>query len=199
MPTRSFASRFESGSSSRNACGSRTIARPIATRCRWPPESCAGRRSSRSVEAEELGDLVDAARDLGLRGAARLQAVAEVLAHGHVRVERVGLEDHGDVAAARREVGHVAVADRDRAVRDLLEPGDHPQQRRLAAARRADEHEELAVARSRARRRRRPSPRRTSCVTCSSADRRHAVDGIDQRGDTSASARNLATGIDQSG
>ena len=32
--TRSFASRFESGSSMRKAFGSRTIARPIATRCR---------------------------------------------------------------------------------------------------------------------------------------------------------------------
>ena len=28
---------------------------------------------------------------------------------------------------------------------DLLEPGDHPQRRRLAAARRADEHDELAL------------------------------------------------------
>ena len=46
MLTRSFASRFESGSSMRKACGSRTIARPIATRWRWPPESAAGRRSS---------------------------------------------------------------------------------------------------------------------------------------------------------
>ena len=63
-------------------------------------------------EAEQLGDLVDAARDLGLRRAARLQPVAHVLAHGHVRVERVGLEDHRDVAAPRREVGDVAVADR---------------------------------------------------------------------------------------
>jgi len=30
--TRSFASRFDKGSSIRNACGSRTMARPIATR-----------------------------------------------------------------------------------------------------------------------------------------------------------------------
>ena len=30
-------------------------------------------------------------------------------------------------------------------VGDRLEPGDHAQQRRLAAPRRADEHEELAV------------------------------------------------------
>ena len=41
---RSFASRFDSGSSKRNAEASRTIARPIATRWRWPPERFAGLR-----------------------------------------------------------------------------------------------------------------------------------------------------------
>ena len=45
MPTRSAASRFDSGSSNRNAAGSRTMARPMATRWRWPPDSCPGRRS----------------------------------------------------------------------------------------------------------------------------------------------------------
>ena len=35
--------------------------------------------------------------------------------------------------------------DQDLAVGDLLEPGDHPQQGRLAATRRADEDHELAV------------------------------------------------------
>ncbi len=44
IDTRSLASRLDSGSSIRNACGSRTIARPIATRCRWPPDSAAGLR-----------------------------------------------------------------------------------------------------------------------------------------------------------
>src|SRR6266536_695239 len=44
MLTRSLASRLESGSSIKNACGSRTIARPIATRCRCPPDSAAGLR-----------------------------------------------------------------------------------------------------------------------------------------------------------
>ena len=42
--TRSFASRLESGSSIRNTLGSRTIARPIATRWRWPPDSWGGLR-----------------------------------------------------------------------------------------------------------------------------------------------------------
>ncbi len=45
VSTRSFASRFDSGSSIRKTEGSRTMARPMATRCRWPPESAFGLRS----------------------------------------------------------------------------------------------------------------------------------------------------------
>src|SRR5919198_640608 len=37
VATRSAASRFDSGSSNRNTFGLRTIARPMATRCRCPP------------------------------------------------------------------------------------------------------------------------------------------------------------------
>ena len=44
ISTRNLASRFESGSSIKKAWGCRTIARPIATRWRWPPESAFGRR-----------------------------------------------------------------------------------------------------------------------------------------------------------
>src|ERR1700680_4284180 len=40
--TRSLASRLESGSSKRNTFGSRTIARPIATRWRWAREDVRG-------------------------------------------------------------------------------------------------------------------------------------------------------------
>src|SRR3954451_5989033 len=43
--TRSLASRFDSGSSIRNAFGARTIARPMATRWRCPPDRLAGLRS----------------------------------------------------------------------------------------------------------------------------------------------------------
>jgi hypothetical protein len=62
-----------------------------------------------------------------------------------VRVERVVLEHHRDVALLGRNAVDDAVADADLAPADLLEAGDHPQQRRLAAARRTDEHAELAV------------------------------------------------------
>ena len=96
------------------------------------------------LEPEQLRDLVDALVDHVLRHLAHPQAVAEVPRHGHVRVERVVLEDHRDVAVARREVRHFPVADEERPGGDLLEPGHHPQKRRFPAARRPDEHHELA-------------------------------------------------------
>ena len=63
----------------------------------------------------------------------------------HVRVQRVVLEHHRDVALLGREVGDVAVADEQPTAVDALEAGEHPQRRRLAAAGRADQDEELAV------------------------------------------------------
>ena len=94
----------------------------------------------------ELGDPVDTLADLGLGHAPDLEAVPEVLPDAHVRVERVALEDHRDVTMARSEVGDVAASDRDLSARHLLESGDRAQQRRLPAARRPDERDELAVA-----------------------------------------------------
>jgi hypothetical protein len=62
-----------------------------------------------------------------------------------VGVQRVVLEDHRDVPVARVEPVHDAVADPHLALGDVLEPGDHPQRRRLAAAGGADEDHELPV------------------------------------------------------
>ena len=83
---------------------------------------------------------------LGLRARdlPHLEAEGEVLAHGHVRVERVALEDHRDVPLARRDAVHDAVPDRDRALGRLVEARDEAQRRRLAAPRGPDEDEELA-------------------------------------------------------
>ena len=44
-----------------------------------------------------------------------------------------------------REVGHVDAVDRVAPGGHVLEAGDHPQQRRLAAPGRPDEHDELPV------------------------------------------------------
>jgi hypothetical protein len=63
-----------------------------------------------------------------------------------VRVERVVLEHHRDVALFRRHVVHDALADADVAARNILEPGDHAQQGGFPAARGADQDHEFAVA-----------------------------------------------------
>ena len=89
--------------------------------------------------------LVDALVDLGLRRVPQLQREGHVVGHRHVRIERVVLEHHGDVALLGRHVVDDARADADLAAGDVLQPGDHAQQRRFAAARRADQDDELAV------------------------------------------------------
>ena len=60
-----------------------------------------------------------------------------VLEDGHVRIERVVLERHGDVAILGREIVDDLAADHDLARGRLPEPGDHAQGGAFAAARRA--------------------------------------------------------------
>ncbi len=81
--------------------------------------------------------------DLGLGRPTLLQAVGDVLGDAHVREERVGLEDRVHVAAVRRGAEHAASRDADVAGIRLFESRDHAQGRGLAAARRAEERDEL--------------------------------------------------------
>ncbi len=74
-----------------------------------------------------------------------LQRKAHIGGHRHVRIERVALEHHGDIAILRVEIVDDAAADIKRAASDGFEPGDHPQKGGLAAAGRTDQHDELAV------------------------------------------------------
>ncbi len=96
-------------------------------------------------EPEDLGGARHPCGDLGLVHPAHPERERHVRRHGLVRVERVVLEHHRDVALGGRQVVHHPRADGDGARRHLLEPGDHPQECRLAAARRADENDELPV------------------------------------------------------
>ena len=70
-------------------------------------------RGGRRARACAAASLRPARVDLGLRQAADLQAVGDVVVDAHVRVERVVLEHHGDVALARLEPVDHAPADRD--------------------------------------------------------------------------------------
>ena len=97
-------------------------------------------------QAEELGALADARIDLRLRDTMHPQAESDVARHGHMWEHGVALEHHRDVAVARREIGDIALADSDVAAIETLQTRDTPQQRRLAASRRAEQDHELAVA-----------------------------------------------------
>jgi hypothetical protein len=107
--------------------------------------------SAFGLRLEVLGQLQDPGR-LGHpllalldRHLGHLQREGHVVGHRHVRVQRVVLEHHRDVAVLGRHVGDVAVADEDLPGVDLLQPASirrvvdlpHP---------RADEDHELAVA-----------------------------------------------------
>jgi hypothetical protein len=95
-------------------------------------------------ELDEVEHLADATPHLVVRDLPPAQSEGDVLVDGEVREQRVVLEDGVDVALERREIGDVGLAEEDRAGAGLLEAADHPQRRRLAAARRPEKREELA-------------------------------------------------------
>jgi hypothetical protein len=97
------------------------------------------------TELEDLRRALHAHVDLLGRHAPDAQPVGHVFVHRHVRIERVVLEHHGDIAVLGLDAVHHLAGDRDLALGDRLQPGDHPEQRRLAAARGTDDHDELAV------------------------------------------------------
>jgi hypothetical protein len=74
-----------------------------------------------------------------------LEREGDVFVDGHVRIERIVLEDHRNVSILGRNVVHEFAVDRQLAAADFLESGDHAQCGGLAAAARADEYDELLV------------------------------------------------------
>ena len=67
---------------------------------------------------EDARRLVRRARSISALGVPRLlQAVGHVVVDAHVRIERVVLEHHGDVAVGRLDLVDDALADRDLARR----------------------------------------------------------------------------------
>jgi hypothetical protein len=83
--------------------------------------------------------------DLALFQLLKTQAESDVVVDGQVRVERVALEHHRDVAVARGNVIHDAIADHHDAFGHLLEAGDHSKSGLLAAPRWSDKDHELPV------------------------------------------------------
>ena len=66
----------------------------------------------------------DFALDQLLVHAGQVQGKRHVLAHAHVRVQRVGLEHHGQVAFGRGDFGDIAAIEFDGAFSDFFQAGD---------------------------------------------------------------------------
>ena len=100
------------------------------------------------VELDELQELRHARADLVLGEAPRArphaQAEGDVLEHRHVAEERVVLEHEADAALSHVAHGRVLAREQHLAAVGPLEPGDDPQQARLARARGAEERHQLA-------------------------------------------------------
>ncbi len=100
-------------------------------------------RLASEPDALELGR--DALVDLGLVDLLPLEPEGHVVGHGHVREQRVALEDGVGGALEGRQPDLVGALDQHLPARRLLEAGDHAQSRRLAAAARPEHREELAA------------------------------------------------------
>ena len=96
-------------------------------------------------QAHQLQQFVDACAGLRTRHLAVDQPVGHVVGHAQVGEQRVGLEDDAVVALRRRQHRDVAPGQFDAPGGLRLQPGDDAQQRGLAAARRAQEADELAL------------------------------------------------------
>ena len=66
-------------------------------------------------KVQRAGGVFDLAIDLGLRGFRHLEREGDVVAHAHMRIERVGLEHHGEAALGRWRVGDVLTIELDMA------------------------------------------------------------------------------------
>ncbi len=97
------------------------------------------------LDLQNLCSLMHAAVDLVLRGLAQFQTECDVLVDGHVGVQSVALEHHGDITILRGNVVDEATADVHLALGDLLQTSDHTQGGGLSAARGADEDDEFLI------------------------------------------------------
>ena len=143
MRARKAASRLDNGSSNEDA-RFRTMARPS-------PRAGADRQTNPSVCGRE-GDrccrifaaLVRAV-DLRLRHARELQSEGHVLGQIHMRIQRTGLEHHGNAALGGRQFVHAFAVDGQVPLVISSSPAIMRSNVDFAAARRADEHDELAI------------------------------------------------------
>ena len=83
--------------------------------------------------------------DLRLRPLGELEREAHIVGDIHMRIERIVLEHHGDIAVLGMDVIDALARDFDIALGHRFQSGDHAQQCRLAATRRSEQHDERTI------------------------------------------------------
>ena len=73
------------------------------------------------------------------------QREGDIVRHGHVRIQRVILEDEPDVALLRHGGRHILLAEPDFALGDVLKARKHVERGRFAAATRPEQARQLAI------------------------------------------------------
>src|SRR5258707_15890196 len=142
-------SRLPVGSSARTSAGLLISARPMETRCCYPPESWFGRCSTRSRQSQRRYDLLQAR--LVQAAAIQEQRQGDVLLYVEDRDQVVELVDQPDLSAAENsqfrlvEGADVRAIHQHLAVAGRIHPAQDVQQRRFARARRADDGDELTL------------------------------------------------------
>ena len=144
ISARSCASRFDSGSSIRQTGASLMIARPSATRCCWPPESCDGLRAS-SCDRPSSSETRASRRSRSAAPTSRTRSPKTMFS----ATERCGNSAYDwNTIAMFRCLGGSVVTSRPAIpivpASACLQAGDQPQRRRLAAPRGPEQHVERA-------------------------------------------------------
>ncbi len=99
-----------------------------------------------AFQRDELEQFLAAGAPVGGLHAPYAQREFDVVGHGHVAEQRIVLEHQADATIAGAHVRDVLAMQGDASVIDAGQAGDGPQQGALAAARRAQQDEELALA-----------------------------------------------------
>ena len=101
-------------------------------------------RSEKIPQPHQLDRVFDTIGNLVFRRFSKLQPVADILTHGHMRKQTIALKHGVHWTLLGPQPGHVLAFDEDSPGSRHDEPANHAQQRGLPASGRAQERKELA-------------------------------------------------------
>jgi hypothetical protein len=104
-----------------------------------------GEIGQESAEAEAGGDTFHLYRNFGRGTLADAQRESDIFGDGHVRIERVALEYHRDVAVAGFQASDVLATEKDGACVGFFQAGDDAEKGGFSAAGWAEEDDEFPV------------------------------------------------------